>query len=474
MAKRKKMRTKTMRVDYGEWIRQEIDDALSGVLGTPSKTMMQRAKNLAAAASTSTPTAFLGTSATAATKYGGLTKNLAAKILRMGPNVPPEIAQMADDAARGVGGHRDADLLKSFRGYLGIERSGASWINRKTAAFRRGIAVANKTALQIDLAERGGMTGAVAQAELVQNAAGLMEKAVTSKPVMDVLTKAVSKLGMDPSWVTKNLFAIGRGLRLGGIIGAGVQAGFSFLEERETQRRAAEQSKLTMFAAAAAVGMDPALTRQLRQNAESWSGGTAGYKGNAMDALGLVEESHRRTQERFTARVEGISAMRGGTGDFGVSATRAIAEYAAARGVPIGLLTPFERRAAVDAALATKYEGMVDASQITAQLEQRGIFRPQNPTLAAAGQYGFGQGYVTQINEAATHRYEREYEKMSASMRDKVIKEKLNATATAAAAAQRALSDLPAAERIRRDREQREASIDFDRFRRRHRAVYED
>jgi hypothetical protein len=305
--------------------------------------------------------------------YSNLTKNLAGKILRMGPTVPPEIQELASDAVNGIGGHNEGDLREKLRGYLGIHRSGATRIKRFINSARTAVTNAARVGVMMDVAQRGGMTGAVAKADIIQAGADAANNVTKNKTVQSIAIAVAAKFAADAGLGLRFLRSIGRIARMGGAIGTAAMIAVGFKSEQIAAAQAAAKAQGKSFDAAAAARVRE-LAPEARRRLATQVDDERGLFTRAKNWLGLSttdEEKTRRQSEYFQA----IANARSTLGRSGVNVTDKLGAYAAERGKSIGQLSEAERAEALNEDAKREYRRRWNSKEAEAyarsQLDRR-------------------------------------------------------------------------------------------------------
>lgn len=124
----------------------------------------------------------------------GIANALANKIFQMQRvthgGVPGDIVRSARMIKEGRGSNGD---LKRLRDYLGISRSGASQLKQGLSEARQSFGKFAQGAVLMDVASRGGATGAIAGAQLLNMVTGSLDKMTRSGALDNVVARAFKK-----------------------------------------------------------------------------------------------------------------------------------------------------------------------------------------------------------------------------------------------------------------------------------------
>lgn len=353
---------------------RDAQDGFAGAVGDTgpqlSRGAMGRAQRLANNAGGGAARVF-GVSTTPRS-WSPLTKNLANKILRMGANVPVELQQAAQDAVDGVGNYRnERELQEILRGGLGIHRSGASALTRSVNRVRRGFSELQRGNLLFNQASQGGLGGGVAGAGLVEMGLDKAESVVRSKFVEKMAIGFAKAVGQDPTKYTKLLFAVGRGLRLGGAIGAIAQTVLSVGQERISQQQQSADSRLSSYRAGKAYGVDAKLARDIRRSSSSEEEHTA--FGIAKGLLGFNAKAEKERAENATDAFKLTKESRDMAGRLGINVAAVLEREASIRGKSVEDLSEVEINRALDPLTLSAARALVPKSSIDSELNKRGF-----------------------------------------------------------------------------------------------------
>lgn len=305
---------------------------------------------------------------------GGVENALANKIFRLqkqsGGNVPGEVVAAARRQKEGTASQADHDAMRS---YLGIHRSGASAIGKGQKFLNKVGGKISNIQTQIQLAQGAeGSQAVVAQSRLVSTAINELNSLTKSKGVNKIVDKVASFVTKDPAAGGRFLKALGRGLRLGGVVGtilfAGIAAGTALFEARGKLAQSVGAIKDLARQFATDPRITAAVEKQVYGIASSGKlldpkiAGRVVGRIPGMGALGalvtdyleadIAEEAKNLQQQTLDAR----GKARGALLDLGAHPGILLAEFASRRGKTVGELTPQERNEAVDQFIADQYD----------------------------------------------------------------------------------------------------------------------
>ena len=304
---------------------------------------------------------------------------MGASILRLGPNVHPDIQRAALDAVEGTGNYKsEKQLLNILREAKGVEQSGAGAMNSFARSARSNVRYASRIATLVSVADHGGLFGGVAKAALVEEAFDKIGEIVQSKAAEKLFTKIADKIVGDPL-VGERLFrAVGRGFRVGGEAAAYAMMGYETLMAVGEDWRAGANADRQSYRTARRLKIDVELHHRLRQQitAETISGRNA--IDETRDGVSMDGETKELISQRTQSTMSAISVMRSNPGAFGVDVSKVLAETAKRLNVNISQLTPRQRQRAIDEALDAKRHNLVDKNQVLLRLAADGITDPAN------------------------------------------------------------------------------------------------
>lgn len=319
--------------------------------------------------------------------WSPITKNLGAKILRMGSNVPPDLQAAAQDAVDGVGDYKNEKQLQEIlRGGLGIEKSGATWAARQARRVRNGLRNLSNVGLMVDQAQRGGAAGSLAQIRLVDMGIEKLEDVTSSKFAQNVATGIAKALGHDPTKYAGALYAIGRGLRMGGAAGAIAQIGVSVAQSYVSQRGQSASAQMSAMNSARANTIDASLSRSIRRRTGSASEFT--LYGAAMNFWGFTGANEEERAANQSKQHQMIAVARKVAGRLGIDPAAVRQAAAEARGIAVEDLTAEDINAAMDPLLMSAAKSRVSHGEIQAELIKKGVI--PNPNLGTGIDIGGG------------------------------------------------------------------------------------
>jgi len=346
-------------------VRKLVKSVVKDVFGESEAEQFKRVRSVVRNANPGPARVFLGNQTQRS--WSPLTKSLGAKILRMGPNVPADLRAAAEDAVNGVGDYKnEKELQDIMRRGMGIEKSGASWLNRKVAALRRGIQGAAQAGVMFDQAQMGGFTGGAARGALTDMALGKAGDLLKGKMAEKIAINLANAMGANPAKFTAALLQISRGLRMGGAIGAIVQTGAAVADEYFQQRKRSASAQIATFNSARAASVSAKLAKDIRQGVGVVK--ETGVMGAIKGALGFHaeadEERARRTGEvyRLTAESRAVA------GRMGVDVAAVLDSLAKSKGVAVEDLSAQEVNNALDPLALKAARGTISSEAIKAKL----------------------------------------------------------------------------------------------------------
>ena len=288
--------------------------------------------------------------------YSSLARNLGKRVVAMGENVPEEIRRVAYDAANGKGTLTNEEVLRVLRDYRGIARSGAGVITSAARTVQRNVRNAARLGIMIDLAQRGGATGAMAQADLLNQGTELISSAATNKTVQRIAERVVSSVGANPNIASKLLFALGRAARVGGAVAGAVQLGFAAAQAFQESRAVGYRAQVGVSTHAWNMRLTPGVGVGVRAEASRQTGHEYGMMGSVrnwlsgtrsdwLDASGAMNERQGSLVEQ---RLKQMESMRGLSANIIPGVQNVLASYAAGKGKSVDELTDIERADALD------------------------------------------------------------------------------------------------------------------------------
>lgn len=292
-----------------------------------------------------------------------LERNLAASVFKLqkrGSNVPPAIRA----AARRVLQRKDSKSdVENIRRWLGISRSGTGAAGRVGKRFQRvqgQVFSVSRDLEQIRGAQERGESTTLQTARLFQNLNFQVQRAIKTKWAKQAAEKGAQFLGKDPVVAGRFLKALGRGLRLGGLVATATSAAFAVAEgffKRERERQQLVSKGLDL---ARQINLDPRLRRQIEQRQRDVFEREQGVGARARDAvekfLGFLPSGEVDIQKRLSRQIQTASAARRIAPQILGNVDEILARTARAKNKFVGELTPRERAEALDNALQARID----------------------------------------------------------------------------------------------------------------------
>ncbi|MCK6471405.1 MAG: hypothetical protein L6R28_06635 [Planctomycetes bacterium] len=356
------------------------------------------------------------------------------------------VAAAARKVLSGKGSDADAETVL---GFYGVRTSGATQAARGYKKFRQGFDEISRDVQLLAQATETGSGATVAQERLISNLNEKVQNLISSKWARTTAEKAVQFIGYHPVVANRMLYALGRFLRVGGVVAsigmAGVAVGQTLLSGRARGAKAQTDRRdlVREFTS------DPTLVRDLQREAErnvkaqkhvddktvdrlfnALFGETGAFEPDGLRAL-MKDYLDAEAQEEIKAEVQrGLSARkaaRGAVGEFGIDRNSVLARFASKRGKTISELTERDQAEALDAAIN---EAIPSVDQLLSNPESRSKIEAEIER----------EGAAANTLRVSPTRYRRQ---VAERFRDKII------TDTAGRAEERRLR----AEEIRRQRE---------------------
>jgi hypothetical protein len=222
----------------------------------------------------------------------------------------------------------------------------------------------------------------MAQSELLQMVGDKVEDLTHNKFVQKVSVGVARYLGRSPLEAMSFLRAIGRGVRLGGAIGAVAQLGVGVAEEYFANQKRASAARGRQFDDARRMGIDVGVSRSLRTGTvvssetgfTGWLKSAVGYTG------GIEEERAGRLSEKFKI----INDARKVAGRLGVDVSGMLQERARKLGIGVDDLTPEEVNETLQPVLVKAARAKVSGESVERELEARGTYGNSEQKIADA------------------------------------------------------------------------------------------
>lgn len=303
-------------------------------------------------------------------------KNLAGRVFNLqkqAGRVPPTLLASARRILQGTNSKGDVD---SVRQYLGISRSGASALGRVGKQLARMQGAAFSITQDIELlqsAARAERPTAVATARLINNLNDQVQQAIKSKWARSAAEYAAQMLNRDPAMAGRFLKAVGRGLRLGGLVVTAAMGVAEVAERYFENRRLAGAAIGSRKDAARQMHMDPRLAREEEAASAAEVKGARGGLRGWLDYFGFNASTEQAITKRQVERLRQIDRARRIAPHMGIDTDRVLAEAAKAKGKLIGELTAREGNEALDQATRQKMptlEQMAQSEQVQKRLER--------------------------------------------------------------------------------------------------------
>jgi hypothetical protein len=284
-------------------------------------------------------------------------KNMAGHVFNLqkqGGRVPPQVLASSRRILQNASGQGD---VENVRRYLGIYKSGSSALGRVGKRIARIQGAAFSISQDIELLQSSSKDGrptAVATARLINNLNDQVQQAIKSKWAQKAAEVAARLLNQDPVMAGRFLKAVGRGLRMGGLV---VTAAMGVAEVAERFFENRRQSGAAIGARkdlARELNADPRVA-QSEQTAASEEVSRAKSKlRGLLDSFGFSGSTENEATKKFDARKKQIEATRRLAGHLGVNVDEVLARAAARKGKLPSELTLRERNEALDAATKSR------------------------------------------------------------------------------------------------------------------------
>lgn len=269
-----------------------------------------------------------------------------------GGQVDPDTAA---SARRLIQGRANANDLGRVREFLGISRSGAGFLSGLGKRFGRAERQVQNLARDVSIASAGGPAGQVYLALRVQSMAASLFR--DNKPALEKFALgAAQALGAHPEIGVRMLNAVGRGLRLGGVVAAvvgGIAAGAGKMLTTITE---GYRARIAAANERAVFGNLP-LARDVAAGAESTARQGEFQDWDRMPSwFGEWGRARRakRSAEIQSQRLAARRYMREAAPMFGATDQRAVRLAAARTGLPPEALTENQITAAQDELIASR------------------------------------------------------------------------------------------------------------------------
>jgi hypothetical protein len=400
-------------------------------------------------------------------------KNLAGRVFNLqkqAGRVPPAVLASARRILQNASGQGDVD---NVRQYLGISKSGASALGKVGKKLARIQGAAFSISQDIELLQHAAQDGrptAVATARLIGNLNDQVQQAIKSRWAQRTAEAAAKLLGRDPVIAGRLLKAVGRGLRLGGLVVTAAMGAAEVAERFFENRRQAGAAISARKDLARQLQMDPRLARAEESLSEEAVLGARGKARTVLDWLGFKGGSEQEITKRQTERLRQLEQARRLASHLGVDVDATLAQTAARKGKTIGELTGRERSEAIDEAVRDKtptLESMKNSTMVNRQLER------EFGKVGSWGQLGL---FAKEVG--STFGLTQTPEQALAERRDQLAREMLGKALAVMEKRQEEIDQLaqqmkaqrsPAQQQMHRDRMDR-AESEFNSHRSRHRA----
>jgi hypothetical protein len=402
-------------------------------------------------------------------------KNLAGRVFNLqkqAGRVPPTVLASARRILQNASGQGDVD---SVRRYLGISKSGAGALGKVGKKLARIQGAAFSISQDIELLQHAAQDGrptAVATARLIGNLNDQVQQAIKSRWAQRTAEAAAKLLGRDPVIAGRLLKAVGRGLRLGGLVVTAAMGAAEVAERFFENRRQAGAAIGARKDLARQLQMDPRLARAEEALAAEEVRGARGKARTFLDRLGFNAGTEQETTKRQADRLRQLEQARRNASHLGVDVEGVLAGVAAQKGKLISELTQRERNEAIDEALRPKIqtlESMKNSEMVNKQLERE---------FGKVGSYGHLSLFAKDVSSTLTFGLTQTSEQAVAERRDQLAREMLGKVLAVMEKRQEEIDQLaqqmkaqrtPAQQQMHRDRLDR-AEGEFNSHRSRHRA----
>ncbi len=303
-------------------------------------------------------------------------KNLAGHVFNLqkqGGRVPPKVLASARRVLQGSGSQGD---VESLRQYLGIYKSGSSALGRAGKRLARIQGAAFSITQDIELLQNSSKDGratAVATARLINNLNDQVQQAIKSKWAQRAAEGAARLLNRDPVMAGRFLKAVGRGLRMGGLIITAAMGAAEVAEKYFENRRLAGAAIGARKDLARELNTDPRFAQREQTAATEEVIRAKSKLRGLLDSFGFSGSTENEATKKFDTRKKQIETMRKLAPHLGVSIDSVIAGAAARKGKLPSELTLRERNEAIDAATIQKMptlEQMAESEQVQKRLER--------------------------------------------------------------------------------------------------------
>jgi hypothetical protein len=398
-------------------------------------------------------------------------KNLAGRVFNLqkqAGRVPPQVLAAARRILQGSSSQGD---VENVRRYLGISKSGASALGRAGKRLARIQGAAFSISQDIELlqsAARNEQPTAVATARLINNLNDQVQQAIKSKWAQKAAEGAARLLNRDPVMAGRFLKAVGRGLRMGGLIVTAAMGVAEVAERYFENRRMAGAAIGARKDLARELNTDPRFAQREQTAAtEAVSRAKSKLRG-LLDSFGFSGSTENEATKKFDSRKKQIEAMRRLAPHLGIHVDEVLAGAAARKGKLPSELTLRERNEALDAATKSRVPTLAEmrnSEMVSQQMEREfehfsGRFGTAAKDLGSV--FGFSQS-GDQEKESRRDQLAREYlDKYLAT-----INKKLEHFEEIARQSREART--PAQQQMHRDRLER-ADAEFNSHRSRHKA----
>lgn len=417
---------------------------------------MRQAQETATAAGGGNARAFVGKEK----PYSALTRNFGRSVMKLGSNVPADVREMAMQAAAGKGHIPEAAIQEALRGYTGASRSGASYLNKVMGRMRKTIGNAARVGMQIDMAQRGGVAGGLAAADLSQQVVDAGASLAKNKTVEKIAVAVADKVASNPGLGKAFLNAIGRGLRLGGAIGVAGQAVSALAEEYIDNQRRGSEAQLRGFRATR--NMDPESARAMRGRVSSNVRRSQGMIARAKSFWGFTGGEQEEIAERQANFATAINRGASAPGIFGINPAKVRMEIAKRKGKGVTNVTDLEVEQAIKARITTKI------------LNDKGLDRTARSKAEAEGINSFWSFLARSIGGGGTDQKKAEIEAIREDLQTKDINLRVDDFTMRKQTIARARANMTDMERLNIDRQIHESQLRLAAKQQRHKVKWDD
>jgi hypothetical protein len=362
--------------------------------------------------------------------YGQLTQNLGKRVLSLGTNLPPNLVAVAQQAAMGTGNVPERQVLEQLRGALGIEHSGATAVNRFTGSVRNTVQGGAQLGILVNAAQGGGAVGSVAQGRLAMKAIDKLDDLTKNENIVKIATKLGEAIGADSLAGSRFLYALSRGLQLGGAVAAVALAawdvGASYISNQK--RSAAAQGASYDAARQAGLLATPELASSERSRVSTDAAQTAGAFDQVLAKFGFSGAIEERKAAVAKQQFDAIAGARANAARNGVDVPALLQEAARKKGKSVSQLNDREKAEALNKAASDTLRQRADSdaakryakTQMLINDEAPGVFQG----LAIGLSHALGYKTVGEMRvEAKERRYRDDFANKSSNARQESLAE---------------------------------------------------